>query len=109
MTRFAVGKSIVTKEPAIVVDAGLKVGVHRFQLVVATADGRKSAPVMAVVSVSEVVVPGPVLTPIATPVLTPFPSPGPVIATTPIRPPRPPRPPQPPRGVKPKSKRRSKP
>jgi hypothetical protein len=43
MTTFVVGKPIETREPTIRVDE-LGAGAHRFQLEVATADGRTSAP-----------------------------------------------------------------
>lgn len=51
MAKFAVGQSLTTTEPTIVVDAGLPVGTHRFQLVVVGARGVKSAPDEAVVQV----------------------------------------------------------
>ena len=44
MTKFAVGRAQTTRESAIVVDAGLSVGLHRFQLVVVNAAGKKSSP-----------------------------------------------------------------
>ena len=53
MATFAVGQSIKTGEPTIVVDAGLKPGAHRFQLVVVTEDGRSSDPDAATVTVTE--------------------------------------------------------
>lgn len=51
MTRFAVRKPISTEEASITVDGGLEVGAHRFQLQVATADGRVSKPDVVVVNV----------------------------------------------------------
>lgn len=59
MARFAVGQAISGVEPAIVVDAGLPVGGHRFQLVVVDSAGRRSAPVEAVVTVARVLTPLP--------------------------------------------------
>jgi hypothetical protein len=50
---FAVGQPIRTTEPLIEVDAGLKVGGHRFQLEVVTADGRTSKPDAALVTVTD--------------------------------------------------------
>lgn len=44
MARFAVGQPITTREPTIEVDAGMSVGIHRFQLEVVTHDGRVSPP-----------------------------------------------------------------
>lgn len=44
MARFVAGEPIRTAEPTIVVDAGLPVGEHRFELVVTTDDGRSSRP-----------------------------------------------------------------
>lgn len=74
MTRFAVGQAIPGVEPVIVVDAGLPVGGHRFQLVVVDSAGRRSAPVEAVVTVRRVLTPIPdrpeiILTGTTTPVV----------------------------------------
>ncbi|MBT9498377.1 MULTISPECIES: hypothetical protein [Zoogloea] len=74
MARFAVGQAIPGVEPVIVVDAGLPVGGHRFQLVVVDSAGRRSAPVEAVVTVSRVLTPIPdrpeiILTGTTTPVV----------------------------------------
>lgn len=44
MTTFVRGRTVKTAEALVVVDAGLAVGTHRFQLVVVTGDGRHSAP-----------------------------------------------------------------
>jgi hypothetical protein len=44
MATFVVNKPIKTSESTIVVDGGLDAGLHRFMLVVETADGRRSAP-----------------------------------------------------------------
>jgi hypothetical protein len=51
MAKFVVGRPQTTREPAIVVDAGLPAGVHRFQLVVINAAGVKSAPDQVLVQV----------------------------------------------------------
>ena len=51
MATFVRGQPITTREPTITVDAGLAVGVHRFQLVVLTDTGETSVPVVAEVSV----------------------------------------------------------
>ena len=44
MTTFVKGRTVETAEPVVVVDAGLSVGTHRFQLVVVSNNGRRSAP-----------------------------------------------------------------
>ena len=53
MTRFAVGTPVATREAFVTVDAGLKAGAHRFQLVVRTSDGRESLPDVVTVNVVE--------------------------------------------------------
>ena len=53
MARFAVGQAIRSVEPTIVVDAGLPAGAHRFQLEVIDSTGRRSAPAVAVVTITE--------------------------------------------------------
>jgi hypothetical protein len=75
---FAVGQTITTSVPSIAVDAGLRLGGHRFQLVVVTADGRKSPPDTATVNVTEQTI-GPVIGTITTPI-------SPVIITRDITP-----------------------
>ena len=57
MATFTVGRPITTKEPTITVDAGLPVGLHRFQLVVVDDAGNRSVPDVAVVSVQRLVIP----------------------------------------------------
>lgn len=52
MARFPVGRPVETRESVVTVDAGLDPGEHRFQLVVATADGRVSRPDLVTVIVS---------------------------------------------------------
>lgn len=49
MTGFVIGKPVRTREPKVVVDAGLPAGRHRFRLVVTRDDGRRSAPMEQVV------------------------------------------------------------
>lgn len=56
MTTFVRGRTITMAEPTVTVDAGLAVGVHRFQLVVVTADGRRSAADVVDVSVQRLLV-----------------------------------------------------
>ncbi len=51
MAKFAVGQSLTTREPAVVVDAGLPAGIHRFQLIVVNERGVKSAADVAEVQV----------------------------------------------------------
>ena len=53
MATFTIGVPISTTEPVITVDAGLKPGVHRFQLEVVTSDRRVSKPDFADVEVIE--------------------------------------------------------
>ncbi len=94
MARFDVRTPITTREPTIVVDAGLPIGRHRFRLEVIDAAGQRSAPDDAVVEVQRIIIdPGRIPTPgpvIPTPIFpTPGPITGPVIPTPPInRPPR---------------------
>ncbi len=52
MARFAVGRPVKTREPVVTVDGGLDPGVHRFQLVVTTVDGRVSKPDVVSVTVA---------------------------------------------------------
>jgi hypothetical protein len=102
MARFVAGTPITSREPTMVVDAGLPVGRHRFRLEVFDSAGRRSAADDAIVEVQRLIVepggpivptPGPVI-PTPGPVIpTPgpvIPTPGPVIPTPgPIRPTRP--------------------
>jgi hypothetical protein len=76
MARFVAGTPQITREPTIVVDAGLPIGRHRFRLEVIDAAGRRSAPDEAIVEVRQIVGPGPV-----------GPTPGPVNPTPGPRPP----------------------
>ena len=52
MARFAINQTLVTREPRIVVDAGLRPGLHRFRLVVSDDAGSASRPDEVVVQVS---------------------------------------------------------
>lgn len=64
MTKFVVGQTQATKESVVLVDAGLPVGAHRFQLSVQDADGNRSAPARALVQVVLPTVPSPIVPPI---------------------------------------------
>ena len=52
MARFEINQPLVTKEPRILVDAGLRAGLHRFRLVVTDDQGLSSQPDEVVVQVS---------------------------------------------------------
>ena len=72
MTAFVRGRTVKTSDALVVVDAGLAVGIHRFQLVVVSNDGRQSAPDMVdVVVAREVVIPVPVRPPVTRPPVIP--------------------------------------
>jgi hypothetical protein len=62
---FAVAQPIATREPTIVVDPGLPLGRHRFQLEVVDAEGRVSKPDLAEVEIvrSSLQPTGPVVSP----------------------------------------------
>ncbi len=51
MAKFVVGRPLTTRESSVVVDAGLPVGIHRFQLVVIGANGVASKPDQVLVQV----------------------------------------------------------
>ena len=85
MATFVRGQPITTREPTIKVDAGLAVGVHRFQLVVLTDTGQKSAPVIAEVSIQRTIL-DPTRPILDTGVLTPTIPTRPRIDSTPVRP-----------------------
>ena len=75
MARFVVGEPHITREPTIVVDAGLPIGRHRFRLEVVDSAGLRSAPDDALVDVQRIIVdPGPLIP--SGPII---PTPGPVI------------------------------
>jgi len=66
MATFTVGKAIATTTPSIVVDAGLPVGQHRFQLMVMTDTGQRSQPDIATIDIQKpiiVIQPSPVIVP----------------------------------------------
>jgi hypothetical protein len=52
MASFAINQTLVTRESAIVVDAGLRPGLHRFRLVVSDDQGLSSRPDEVVVQIS---------------------------------------------------------
>ena len=82
MARFVVGEPQITREPTIVVDAGLPVGRHRFRLEVVDSAGLRSKPDDALVDVQRIIIdPGPIIP--SGPIV---PTPGPVIGpiTSPI-------------------------
>jgi hypothetical protein len=74
---FSANKPVETTKPAVVVDGGLPVGLHRFQLVVVSTDGRSSQPAEVVVSIERTSpgIPGRITPtgPIGTGPLQPFP------------------------------------
>lgn len=81
MASFRPGQTVTTREPRVTVDAGLPVGVHRFQLVVLTDSGQRSAGDVVQVSVVRTLIVEPVrpVEPIG-PVLPPT---GPIIRREP--------------------------
>ena len=60
MAVFVVNQPIATREPTIEVDAGLAPGLHRFQLEVFTADGRRSQPDAITVTIGRLPIPIPI-------------------------------------------------
>lgn len=60
MAKFSVGKPITTTTAAVLVDAGLPIGNHRFQLEVIDSSGLRSQADIRVISVQRVLtnVPG---------------------------------------------------
>ena len=101
MVAFVAGKPLTTDTPVVVVDAGLPVGRHRFQLVVVNAAGTASKPSEIVVQVQRFVPPpvvGPIVTgPITGPLTGPITAPttGPIVGPPVVDPIRPPGPLQP--------------
>ena len=81
MPSFSVGQKITTTTPTIVVDAGLPVGGHQFQLEVIDSAGNRSRPDVAVVTVQRLVVVNPIDTRPTTPVTGPAIT-GPVVRPT---------------------------
>lgn len=81
MATFEPGKPVTSEKSTVTVDAGLKVGVHRFRLVVVDAGGNESKPDEVRVIVREQVIVGPVRpvpVPIPIPRPIPIPDPGPI-------------------------------
>ena len=66
MVSFVAGKPVTTDTPGVLVDAGLPIGRHRFQLVVLDSGGLRSKPDEIVVQVQRLVLPpvGPVIGPV---------------------------------------------
>lgn len=56
MARFDLNQTIATSESTLVVDAGMPVGRHRFQLEVFNEAGRRSRPDIVVVNVQRIVI-----------------------------------------------------
>ncbi|MBL8350598.1 MAG: hypothetical protein JNL87_09805 [Burkholderiaceae bacterium] len=54
MATFAINQTLVTREPVISVDAGLRPGLHRFRLVVSDDQGLSSVPDEVVVQISAI-------------------------------------------------------
>lgn len=52
MAVFVQGRPITTRVPVIVVDAGMTIGSHRFELAVVDAAGLRSRPDVAVVRIA---------------------------------------------------------
>jgi hypothetical protein len=52
MVAFVQGRAVTTREPTVVVDPGLPVGAHRFQLVAVDTAGLRSRPDVAVVRIA---------------------------------------------------------
>jgi hypothetical protein len=110
MTAFVRGRPVKTAEPGVVVDAGLGVGTHRFQLVVVTRDGRQSPPDLVDVVVTRAVV-GPVRPSVTEPVspvrptLTAVVSPRVTPRAAPLRTPATPRKSKPRKPAKPRSEK----
>ena len=80
MAKFSIDKPVTTDVSDIVVDAGLKPGLHRFRLVVVDDTGQASGPDEAVVQVGEEDTTRLDLRPETLTIATPAPSPA--LATT---------------------------
>lgn len=91
MAIFRIGEPVTTETAAVVVDAGLRVGFHRFRLVVVDDAGQTSQPDEALVQVNErIVVPVDVTpTPTLAPIIRPTSPIGPVVSPTILTPLRP--------------------
>ncbi|QSA98403.1 hypothetical protein [Methylococcus sp. EFPC2] len=84
MARFRINEPITTREPSIVVDAGLDAGVHRFQLEVLDAAGNRSVADIVAVQIQRPVVTNPAPTLRST--SNPEPSPTDAVPTAPTAP-----------------------
>ncbi len=82
MAKLAIGQPLVTKESAVVVDAGMPAGVHRFQLEVLTDTGQRSPPAAALVQVRAAAAPTGIVSLVSSPAAasTPVVSPHPIAA-----------------------------
>jgi len=81
MAAFSIGKPITTTVPVIAVDAGLAIGVHRFQLEVIDTAGNRSKSDIAEVTVQRLVITFPT-PPLDAVILDPTrPVPGPSLST----------------------------
>jgi len=89
MAAFSIGKPITTTVPVIAVDAGLAIGVHRFQLEVIDTAGNRSKSDIAEVTVQRLVITFPT-PPLDAVILDPTrPVPGPSLSTPTIPTPTP--------------------
>ena len=111
MASFTIGKPVTTDTSEVVVDAGLKPGLHRFRLVVVDDTGAASAPDEAVVQVGEEAVApldlrlGTLATPAIAPTVAPLrPTLAPIAA--PLRPTISPTVTPPPKPIQPRTRRR---
>lgn len=78
MVAFVVGRPVASDSPRISVDAGLRPGVHRFQLVVVDSAGQRSAPDEVRVQVGDPLQPVLPVDPIDLPVRPPVRPPTPI-------------------------------
>lgn len=86
MAVFRVNVPVTTSEPRVSVDAGLPVGRHRFRLVAVDTAGLRSSPHEAIVTVQQVIGPGPIVVNPGPIVVNPGPIvPGPITPTPVIR------------------------
>lgn len=80
MAVFRVNVPVTTSEPRVSVDAGLPVGRHRFRLVAVDTAGLRSSPHEAIVTVQQVIGPGPIVVNPGPIVVNPGPIvPGPIV------------------------------
>ena len=82
MTAFVRGVPQTTKEPSVTVDAGLKPGVHRFNLVVVDDADRASAPDEVLIQVQNLAAPPLIIQPIG--ITAPIGTIAPIGTTAPI-------------------------